>query len=358
MKKLFLIAILVVAALLASCAASGQFKKNEKVTLILQDGHKVKCYVTHVSKQQIFFQALGARDAYNYGDMLLVGQVQKIRLANDSEMSVDEYREYRKNVQKAMIESNSFQGKDVLLDPLYESLKHKEIDDMSEKEFQYFLLMKEQENLQKMRAADKAEQKEQFENLEKKLDEFKAPQVPIMPPALDQPAVSALPPAVIKSPEMPRTTVPIPSSEPAAIPDLGDLLEQTQLVGKFLHRVNQSNINLSPAQEKFIQTLITSKKWIEFKENLIFYEEKSRQAAERAFALSPTDFQEKLALHLTSAEKLDFNQMLSQLHQLTGDEISDKEYQLLLQVLGETGANATRQLLVNYDAWIFIHQTK
>ncbi|MBN2092204.1 hypothetical protein JW964_21470 [candidate division KSB1 bacterium] len=357
MKKIYLIAVLVVAAFLYSCAASGQFKKNEKVSLILQDGHKVKCYVTHISKQQIFFQALSARDAYNYGDMLLVGQVQKIRLANNSEMSVDEYRDYRKNVQKAMIESNSFQGKNVLLDPLYESLKHKEIDDMSEKEFQYFLLMKEQENLQKMRAADKAEQKEQFETLEKKLDEFKTPQQLVIKPPVDRPAVSAIPPGMIKNPEVSRPALPTPV-ESAAIPDLGELLEQTQLLGKFLHRVSQPGVKLSPEQERFIQSLLTSKKWIEFKENLAFFAEKSRQAAERAFALSPTDFQEKLALHLASTEKLDFNAMLSQLHQLTGDEINDKEYQQLLQVLGETGANATKQLLVNYDAWIYMNQAK
>ncbi len=357
MKKIYLIAVLVVAAFLYSCAASGQFKKNEKVSLILQDGHKVKCYVTHVSKQQIFFQALSARDAYNYGDMLLVGQVQKVRLANNSEMSVDEYREYRKNVQKAIIESNSFQGQNVLLDPLYESLKHKEIDDMSEKEFQYFLLMKEQENLQKMRAADKAEQKEQFQNLEKKLEGFKTPPLPVMPPLTDKPAVAAIPPAVIKGPEVTRPPVPVPA-EPAATPDLGELLEQTQLLGKFLHRVSQPGVKLAPEQEKFIQSLLTSKKWIELKENLAFYEEKSRQAAERAFALSPVEFQEKLGLRLSSTEKLDFNPMFSQLYQLIGDEINDKEYQQLLQVLGETGANATKQLLVNYDAWTYINQTK
>ncbi len=357
MKKLYLIAVLVVAALILGCAASGQLKKNEKVSLILQDGHKIKCYVTHVSKQQIFFQAIGARDAYNYGDMLLVGQIQKVRLANNSEMSVDEYREYRKNVQKSMVESNSFQGRNVLLDPLYESLKYKEIDDMSEKEFQYFLLMKEQENLQKMRAADKAEQKEQFENLEKKLDDFKTPQLPIIPPPIDRPSVMAVPPAVIKSPEVPRIALPTPV-EPVTQPDLGELLEQTQLLGKFLSRLNQPGVSLTPAQDKFIQSLLSSKKWIEFKENLVFYQEKSRQAAERAFALSPNEFQEKLNLRLNSTEKLDFNLMLSQLHQLAGDDIDAKEYQPLLQVLGETGANATKQLLLNYDAWLYINQTK
>ncbi|MCI0514044.1 hypothetical protein L0128_12585 [candidate division KSB1 bacterium] len=361
MRTFLLNSLLAIVILLQGCASTGQLKRNEKVTLILQDGHKIKCYVTHVGRKEIFFQALTARDAYNYGDVLLLGQVARIRLPNKSELTVGEYRDYRQKVRSAEVESEKLGDQISLHDPLYESLKYKSIEDMSEKEFKYFLLMKEQENLLRLREQDQADHRQPLEQLQK----LTVP-TPVLPPpnrfsppaadgAVNQQSREVTPSATPQPRPAPDTVAP-----DVNLRELVELLNQTGTVGRFLSRLEQrqrQGFVLSPGQTQFIQLLKDAPAWQDKKENLRFYAQKAHQAIERAYTLNPHDFQEKLQITL-DLNRPDFEiNFVTQLYQQYGAEIGNEKYQQLLDLLGETGARAVKELLSQIEDWQVMNAT-
>jgi len=364
MKKACLLFVLATFVLLSGCATSGQFKKSERVKLILHSGHKIKCYVTHISKNTVFFQATSASDAYNYGDMMNFGQIRAIQLADNTEMSVAEYRDYRNNVYKALKESEKIQSTNVLMDPLYEKLKHKEIDKMSDKEFRYFLLMKEQENVLRLRQAEKDEEKKQVEELEKlnqKLATIQAQNVVPMPP----------PPNWKAAPEtgshpMPVLQAPLPSNEmPQRQPievvqetdEIQRLVHQTQMTGQILRRADELRKQgriLSAQQQRFLKALSESKQWQHYREQLIVTGKIAREALEQVYLTQPALLQDKLGLTFDANEMLNFPDMLAQMSEKIGTQLNMNEYRTLVQIFGQDGAKAIKTLIENFSDWVFI----
>jgi len=367
MRKIAVWLLFITMILLIGCASTGSFKKNERVSLVLQNGHKIKCYVTHLGKSSIFFQALSANDAYNYGDMLLLGQIKKIKLADNTEMSVAEYREYRKNVSQAIKATSPLSTHEALLDPLYEKLKHKDIDKMSDKEFRYFLLMKEQENVIRLRESEKKDevaQLEKIERLNQKMAQLQAQEQlePMVPIPESRPEIIKVPqttshhversvpaPAVLQSPSTPN----ISNNE------LAKLLNQADLTGQMLRKaaqLQQSGAILSSQQQEFIRRLENSGEWREFKVSLEQSRQEANTAMEEVYLTNPEAMSGELGLVFNANENLQFNQIMDQLYDKIGPQVDMGEYRQLVQIFGQTGGKALKKLIEYFEDWQFVQQ--
>lgn len=342
MNRLIFSAFSLWLALFLGCAASGEFQKNERVTLVLHDGHKIKCYVTHIGRDQVFFQATRSADAYNYGDMLNAGQIEKIRLANDSEMTVAEFRDYRSRAQKNETRAIPDPVATLAFDPLYEKLKHKEIDKMSEKEFRYFLLMKEQENMLSM---ELQRQSTGMEKLTHQLEELKeqtiaprvAPQVVAGPVRMAEP-IPGLPEAVKSAPIL-------------------NLLQRMEMTGLFLQRVRaleSKGILLTPEEKSLVSQILNSTAWKQQQTELQLVSEQAAKALEQAFLLQPESLKSQLGLVFGPEDAFDFPELLTQLRQQAGPQISISYQRSLAQILGDEGSRATRTLLQHFETWQFL----
>jgi hypothetical protein len=348
MKRLILSALMLLFALLLGCASSGQFKKSEKVTLFLHDGHKIKCYVTHIGRDQVFFQATRASDAYNYGDMLNVGQIEKIRLANDAEMTVTEFREYRNSAQKSIAIQSKEQPATLTFDPLFEKLKHKDMDKMSEKEFQYFLMMKEQENILYQKNLEVQRQTAGMDKLSQQLQELKEHSV--SPP---------VPSAVMAGPVRVAEPVPAITPQPQKTISFVNLLQRTEMTGAFLSRVRALEAKghiLAPEESALISQISNSAEWKQLQSELQMAGEQANKALEQAFLLQPEVLKSQLGLVFGPEDAFDFSALLQQLQQKAGSEISIGYQRSLAQILGDEGSRAVRNLLRQFEAWQFISE--
>jgi len=332
-------------ALFLGCAASGEFQKNERVTLILHDGHKIKCYVTHIGRDEVFFQATRSADAYNYGDMLNAGQIQKIRLANDSEMTVAEFREYRTRVQKNVTPVITDPAVTPAFDPLFEKLKHKEIDKMSEKEFRYFLLMKEQENMLFQKNLELQRQTTGMDKLSHQLEELK--EQTIAPP---------VPPQVMAGPA--RVAEPVPGlPEAVKMPPILNLLGRTEMIGLFLQRVRgleSKGMLLTPEEKSLVSLIAGSTAWKQLQHELQLAGEQAAKALEQAFLLQPEALKTQLGFVFGPDDAFDFPGLLQQLHQQAGPQVSISYQRSLAQLLGDEGSRAMRTLLQHFETWQFL----
>lgn len=347
MKRFIYPGMIILLIFFIGCAGTSQFKKSEKVTLMLHDGNKIKCYVTHVGSNQLFFQATRATDAYNYGDMLNIGQIKKIRLANDAEMSVAEYQEYRQKAQSASTSQMKVQPEMLTFDALYEKLKHKEIDKMSDKEFQYFLMMKEQENLAYQKKLEMSEKQRQAAEIQELSHELRA---------LKQKAETTSKRSSVRS--VPAAeTVPKSSSKS---PDAGaflKLLARTDMTGAFLFRISNMEARgriLSPKEKSLVAQIKNSPHWKKQRLEILEASEQAAKALEEAFLMKPDALQTELGLVFGPEELFDFNALMQQFHRNTGANISMSYYRKLAQILGEDGGRAMRTLLVHFEAWQYI----
>lgn len=371
MKKRVCFGVLAALFLFIGCATTGQFKKNEKVKLILQDGHKIKCYVTHVNRAQIFFQATNSRDAYNYGDFISNGQVRAVRLSDNTEMSVDDYRKYRKTLKMMAAGAKAGTQQNYVFDPIYEKLKYKDIDDMTEKEFQYFLMMKEQENILRQRDIDLTAKNKHLSEVQKmnsRLEQLYSRQqaIPRPPQVVPDVTPQVLPPQGLTKPPVKMEPRKLIQPGTPAVPiqnyaGIVNLVDETSLTAILLRRVRErqnQGFQLDDSQQKFIKSLVESPKWLQFKEKIQTLQQDAQKAMEQVFLLQPEALRDKLELDFNPNQAMDFEALTTQLAHSMRAPISISDYRKLVAVFGAKDALVIKNLLNHFEDWLFIQHHK
>lgn len=362
MKHVVAIVFLAFIVFIQGCATTNQFKKEEPVKLILENGDKIKCYVTHIGRGQIFFKALSSQMAYRYGDMITTGQVKVVVLSNDTELSVSEYKEYRTNMKKALLEEAELAAKGEFFDAHYEKLKKKDINKMSDREFRYFILMKERENLLRLKKMDEARETKRLEEmqlLQQKITQMEQnKEVTTSPPVVQ---IIEKPIPALSSPQFQVEPKPIlpPNTNilKAYNSDVAQLVLEAGLTADLLRKSDQKRqggLALSPNQEQFLAEIEKSSQWQKRKEKLLLWNLRAEQALKQCFLKKPEDLKLKLALSFDANEPMNFPVLMRQLQRKMGFAMNMNDYQKLIDVVGEIGAEAIKNILSNFNDWQFV----
>jgi len=129
--------------LLAGCATTSNIKKEDRVTILLKDGTKIEGQVTDIFNSTIAFEAIDRKKAFDYGEVIQLNLVRGIRMPNGAILSVKEYDAVRKaDVVVAKIDRRVSKQSSA---SQYEELKNMPINEMTDNEFQFFMMMKEKE---------------------------------------------------------------------------------------------------------------------------------------------------------------------------------------------------------------------
>ncbi|MBN1351376.1 hypothetical protein JXJ21_18305 [candidate division KSB1 bacterium] len=360
MKRLFILMALALLILIQGCASTNQLKKEERVKLVLHNGDTIKCYVTHIGRQQLFFKALNSQIAYRYGDIMSIGDIKAILLSNGSELSVAEFINYRKTLKQARQEEAKLAPSE-LHDPQYKKLKNKDIGKMNDKEFRYFLVMKEREDMLRLRKMDEereARRQAELEALHEKLDEMKTTKATPPPPVVAgviKPVSggASQPPAAIGQPISPIRI--------ADDSEIAQLLLDTGVAGALLNRaeeMQQQGAVFSPQQAQLLDKLKISPEWDRRKEEFQLWTHRAEQALKQAFLNQPDELKTKCNLSFDPNQPMDLKAMVQQIYNSYGAKLDSGSYQILGDVLGEMGATALKNILLNYPEWQFVVGSK
>ena len=74
---------------LAGCATTSNIKNEDRVTILLKDGTKIKAQVSDISSSTIAFEAIDRKKAYDYGEVIQLDLVRGIRMPSGEIFSVN-----------------------------------------------------------------------------------------------------------------------------------------------------------------------------------------------------------------------------------------------------------------------------
>lgn len=326
--------------LFLSCASTSQLSQNETVKIVLNNGDKISAKIVDVGRDQIVFRAKSRQQAYNYGEIIDVQKVKGIQLKDGRLLSVTEYQDYRNG---QLSKRNSRRKEPVKLaknnkatnlgsneDLQYEELKKKPISDMNDNEYNYFMMMKEKE----------LREKSERERRKAVRDSIRAAQREIGLRASGR-----------KKPQR--------KSAHSALKGLTDSIVSAGLAPEyimFLQNKRQSGEKLTPVENEMFSLLENNSKWQEKIDDLRYINHVAEKAMTRAFLYNPDDLQTKVGLTFNPDLDLDYADLMGQLHRMTGNKVKMSDYRILIDVFGETGSKAIKEILENYQTWQFAVQ--
>ena len=309
--------------LFAGCATTSNIKKEDQVTILLKDGTKIKAQVTDISNRTIAFEAIDRKKAYDYGEVIQLGLVRGIRMPNSEILSVKEYDAIRKGDEPKVLKRRS-KGRVAKIDrrvsrksseSQYEELKNKPISEMSDNEFQFFMMMKGKElEAQKSTLVEKPDEitlrnKNTVRRFSQQLDE------------LVESMISA-------------------GVAPNYLGYLKNKAEERRGLTRF---------------EKEIVNLIESHPtWQDQVDDLEYLNRTAKKALKRAYLYNPDELERNLKLSLDQDADMDYVDLIKQLHRQFGEDVRMRDFRILVDVLGESGAGAVKEILENYSTWQFV----
>ena len=250
--------ILVLSLAWLGCASSSSLnKKEETVTLLLNNGDSIKAQVLDIWQDKVVFKALDWQKAYEYGEVINAARVKGVKLSDGTVLSVLDYQAYRKG---------------------------------------------EKVEIEKKREEKPAKKKKVVRRKRDELD------------------------AVIES------------------------LMESGLALSYLNYLS-SKRSLSATEEELLTRLQEDETFQETLEDIRFLDRKARKALERAYLFSPDDLERELGLRFDPDEEMDYVGLMQQLHRRFGSRVKMREFRLLVNVLGESGGRAVKELLENYEIW-------
>jgi hypothetical protein len=323
--------------------------KDEVVAILLNNGDKIDAVISEISYDRIEFKAKSSKKAYEYGEVLNVERVTGIKLKNGLVMSVKEYRAYLKDsssaapIKKTAEKPAAVETPKALppgADPQYEALKSKPISEMTQNEFEYFM-MKEKERLaaQEVKAAAAASETPVAE--EKKA-------LPVIQPAVVAPAPVAASAAVTQ-----------PAAPEAVQDDLVNTLIAAGLAPALLNYLHQKagrGETLTAVEASLSERIQNNPQWQERLDDIRYLDRVSYKALERAYIYNPDELQNQLGLKFDRDAEMDFSDLMDQLHRRMGGNVRIGDFRILVDLFDEGGARAVKELLENYATWVFATQ--
>ena len=150
MIRRLLMPCLAAAFVLAGCASTAQVKRSDPVTIVLANGDKIRAEVIDIHKNKIIFKAHDWKKAYEYGEIINVERVKSIKLGDGRRLSVRDYDAFRKGKtiksgrevarRKRPRRKRTADAEENLR---YEEIRNKPISEMTDNEFNFFMMMEE-----------------------------------------------------------------------------------------------------------------------------------------------------------------------------------------------------------------------
>ncbi|MCH7754678.1 hypothetical protein IH970_06095 [candidate division KSB1 bacterium] len=312
--------------LLAGCATTSNIKKEDRVTILLKDGTKIEGQVTDIFNSTIAFEAIDRKKAYDYGEVIQLNLVRGIRMPNGEILSVKEYDAVRKADEPRVLKRRS-KGRVAKIDrrvskksseSQYKELENKPVSEMTDNEFQFFMMMKEKElETEKEFVAQKPEVTIRNKNTSRQFDR-----------QLDELVDSMISAGVA----------------PNYLGYLKNKAEQRRGLTRF---------------EKEIINLIESHPtWQDQVDDLDYLNRTAKKALSRAYLYNPDELEQNLKLSLDQDADMDYVDLVQQLHRQFGEDVGMRDFRILVEVLGESGAGAVKEILENYSTWQFVLSQK
>jgi len=308
--------------LLAGCATTSNIKKEDRVTVILKDGTKIKARITDVSASTIAFEAIDRKKAYDYGEVIQRDLVRGIRIPNGEILSVKDYDAIRRGDDPRVLKRGS-KGRVAKIDrrgarknseSQFEELKNRPIDEMTDNEFQFFMMMKEKElEVQKSVTAKSDETILRKNNSSRRFDQ-----------QLDELVDSMISAGVA--------------------PNYLTYLNNKANKGSSLTRFERDIINL-------IENHPT---WQDQVDDLEYLNRTAKKALTRAYLYNPDELERNLHLSFDPDVEMDYVSLMKQLHRHFGGNVRMRDFRIFVDVFGESGAGAVKEILKNYSTWQFV----
>lgn len=331
--------------LVLGCSTARNVPKSETVTLVLSDGAKIRAQVLNISGDEVTFKARSVKKAYQYGEVLPKQRIVMVRLQDGAELSIDDFEAYDRQMarsEKRGISQNKQKSRSVSKkarnaigkgpDAEYEQLKHKSISDMTDREFEFFMMMKRQELSQTGQSKVTVASKPPIANV--------GPAVPIM---VAEPIVAAGTNVQRSTTELKQVVASLIQSK----------LARGYLV--FLTEKDDSGERMSSTEALLLSILRQNKTIKDEIDELAYISDVAKKKLEYAHLHNPEALSE-LGLEFDSEEELSYMAIMKQLRGMFGARMEVAEMRKLVTVIGDDGARAVKKLLEDFDTYEFIYQ--
>lgn len=323
--------------LFAACATSSGLLKSDMVTLVLNDGTKVKAQVLDISRSYVTFKAKSVKQAYELGEVLPRGRISGVQLADGQVTTLDQYVDQQRSAKSlasaapasAPSPRKSPVQKEITLEQQYAELKSKPVSEMSENEFKFFMTMMEKEQ---QADTEKRQQREQA----------------IL--ALQQKAATAAPEPTL--PRLPAQAVPASPVASVGLEDVVGSMIDAGLAADYiaaLEKKSASGQKLSAAESEMLDKIRSNPRWQNRMEEIVALRKSAEQAMSRVYLFNPEALETSLGLRFNADSEMDFMELTQQLHRSMGPDVRISDYRKLVDVFGEAGGQTMKKLLERYS---------
>ncbi|MFQ5603038.1 MAG: hypothetical protein ACE5HS_07185 [bacterium] len=351
--------------LFLGCAGHTPVKRTDAVTLLLKNGDKIKADVLDILPDKIVFRTNDWEKAYEYGEVLILERIKEIELADGTRLSVEDYDRFRQGgelqvdgkkakVKFARMAEEELQEGDFQ----YDEIKNKPISEMTDNEFRYFMMMKDRELLAENAASKGEEVKSSTKAVvpgEKsaKTKEATANNNLLVPSE----TISKVP--FVKLPQVERAKKLQASAALNKIEnkELVNSLLEAGLAASYL-RYLEVQPQLSATESRIRELILNHPQWQEKTEEIEYIDHVAQKTLSRAYLFNPDDLQTKLGLSFDPDLDMDYLELMAQLNRKIGNDVKMVDYRKFVDVFGESGGLAIKELLENYDTWQFIMQKR
>ncbi|NIR47823.1 hypothetical protein GWO43_05160 [candidate division KSB1 bacterium] len=356
LKNLILIAL--VFSLVACSSTSSVVKRDDPVAIVLKNGDEIDAKIMDIWQDKVVFQAEDWKKAYEYGEVINVERIMGIRIADGTVLSVKDYDAFRrgkKNIAKKVkpleeervAEARQFKP---LIDgeSQYERLKKKPIAEMTDREFEYFMMMKKRE-LKSQSDSSSYQQEVSQEESTVSAEEPSTPRAPT-PTSVEPP---------VPSPDD-RIFFETNQDKEIQLDAVADSFIEAGLAPSYLTFLNQKRSrgeSLTATESTLLRLIEDNPKWQEKIEEIRFIDRKSRKTLERAYLFSPDELSGKLGLEFDKDLDMDYLALMKQLHRKIGEDVKMGDFRVMVEILGEGGARAVKEILENYQTWQFVRNS-
>lgn len=143
------------------------------------------------------------------------------------------------------------------------------------------------------------------------------------------------------------------SSNNRQLGELVDSLIEAGLASAYLNYLNTSGKRLNRTEVQVKKIIEESPQWRERLDELRYIDEIAFEALSRAYYYKPDELKSKLNLEFDEDAKMNFPELIAQLHERLGSRVSQSDFNALVDVVGKGGARAIRDILTDYSSWKF-----
>lgn len=328
-------------AILLGCSSSSNIKQPEYVELILSDGNKIRAQILQIDRDQVVIDARNWKDAYEYGESIPRIRIEGVKLSDGMVLTLDEYEASRRGIVSKREKGKQKAGASKKVSAPgeenfhYDQLQGKQISEMTENEFRYFMAMKEKEWQEEAAKHDLDARAEELERAyEDAIGNRKAETLP-----------QKSEPRVRSRAELERSV--------ASLLDAG--LAPTYML--YLDKKSRAGVPLDETEAQMKDLIERNPKWHEMREDLEYLNRTAEKALSRAYLYNPEDLQTKLSLKFNPDSDMDYDDLIGQLHLSMGEDVKMRDYRKLVDVFGDSGGRALKELLENYpDMQLLKHE--